>query len=88
VPTARPRHTITETEEVSLALDEAGRRWPEERKRSGLVRRLLEAGHRAIRADREREAGRRREAGKRTSGALTGVYGRDYLEQLRDDWPR
>jgi hypothetical protein len=38
--------------------------------------------------ERNREpAVRRRAAVRRTSGALTGVYPRDYLDLLRDEWP-
>jgi hypothetical protein len=29
VPTQRPRHPVTETEEVAAVLDEAARRWPD-----------------------------------------------------------
>lgn len=87
MPTTRPRHTITETDAVSRALADAARHWPEERARGRLLVRLVEAGHRAIAAERSDEAERRREAVERTSGALTGVYGHDYLERLRDDWP-
>jgi hypothetical protein len=29
MPTARPRHMITETDDITAALDAAARRWPE-----------------------------------------------------------
>lgn len=29
VPTAGPRHSVTETEEIAQVLDEASRRWPD-----------------------------------------------------------
>ena len=29
VPTARPRHSVTETEEIAQVLDDASRRWPD-----------------------------------------------------------
>ena len=88
VPTSRPRHTITETDEVARALDDAAEHWPEQGGARGkLLLRLLREGHRAISTQRGREADRRREGIRRTSGALTGAYPDDYLSRLRDDWP-
>jgi hypothetical protein len=88
MPTQRPRHAITETDEVARALDDAARRWPEDRDARGrLLLRLLHAGHEAIGTNREAEAADRRQAIARTSGALTGAYDEGYLSDLRDDWP-
>jgi len=88
VPTTRPRHVITETEQVARALDDAAKRWPaESANRAKLVVRLLEEGQRAVIGHRENQAAERREAVARTSGALTGDYGQDYLSELREDWP-
>lgn len=88
MPTARPRHTITETDDVARALDEAARRWPEDgHARGRLVLRLLAEGHRAIQRDDDAEVARRHDAVRRTSGALTGAYPAGYLERLRDEWP-
>jgi hypothetical protein len=83
MPTNRPRLTITETDEVAQALDEAAARWPEVGSRRVLLLRLLEQGRFALAAER----GRRSDAIRRTSGALTGAYEPEYLERLRDDWP-
>lgn len=33
MPTARPRHMLTETDEVADALRDAAHRWPEDRER-------------------------------------------------------
>ena len=86
MPTTRPRHVITETDEVARALDAAAKRWPEDRdRRAKLVLRLLGEGYRSLTAG-EVAAGRR-EVLRRTSGLLTGVYGPSYLEELRQDWP-
>ena len=88
VPTARPRHVITETDEVRRALDAAAKRWPEDRdRRAKLVLRLLNEGYRALGETAGEVAAERREALRRTSGVLTGVYGPGYLEELRQDWP-
>lgn len=87
MPTARPRHTITETDEVARALRDAARRWPADRERpSKLLLDLVHEGHRAISAEADRSAADRREAIERTAGALTGSYPPGYLEQLRRDW--
>jgi len=79
---------ITETEQVAQALDEAAKRWPAESgNRARLLLRLLEEGHRAVVGQRENAIRQRREAVVRTSGALSGDYGGDYLTELRGDWP-
>jgi hypothetical protein len=88
VPTTRRRHLITETEEVVRALDAAAERWPEDSaSRSKLLLRLLREGHRALVEHHEDRLAVRRDAVERTAGALKGVYGENYLAQLREDWP-
>lgn len=77
---------ITETDQVARALDDAAKRWPDE-SRAKLLLRLLEEGHRAVVWQREDLVSARRDAVLDTSGTLTGVYGRDYLTELRADWP-
>lgn len=87
MPTTRRRHVVTETEQITRALDDAARRWPEERNRAKLLLRLVHEGHQAVIAQHKRRVTARQEAIARTSGALTGSYGRDYLTELREDWP-
>lgn len=87
VPTARPRHTITETEAVGRALDTAQRRWPDERNRQRLLLRLIEEGDRTVRSEVTKQAQRRTEMIKRASGAASGMYKPGYMEELRDEWP-
>jgi hypothetical protein len=88
MPTTRPRHTLTETDELATALDEAARLWPEDANSRGrLLLRLVNAGRSALCEERERRRRRRRAAVQRTAGALTGVYPSGYLEHLRDEWP-
>jgi hypothetical protein len=86
MPTTRPRHFVTETDDLAAALDEAARRWPGLSRSQLLVRLALE-GHHAAEQRRDERRRRRLEAIRAYSGCLTGVYGRDYLKHLREDWP-
>lgn len=87
MPTTRPRHTLTETDELAAALEEAAKRWPEERSPRRLLLRLVDEGYRALRDESRMRVARRRNAIQRTSGAFTDVYPDGYLAQLRDEWP-
>jgi len=86
MPTTRPRHFVTETDDLARALDEAAVRWPGV-SRAQLVVRLALEGHRAAEQARDERRRRRLEAIRAYSGCLTGVYGPDYLKRLREDWP-
>jgi hypothetical protein len=87
MPPRRPRHVVTETEQIARALDDAARHWPADRgNRTKLLARLVEEGHRAVLRQREHDAAARRAAIDRAGGVLTGAYGGDYLAQLREDW--
>jgi hypothetical protein len=89
VPTTRPRHIVTETDELAAALDAAAQRWPEDRdRRSRLLLRLVDAGHRLLQDEVEQGRRHRRDAVLRNAGALGGAYGPDYLTNLRRDWPQ
>ncbi len=84
MPTHRPRHTVTETEELERALDIAARRWPEDRgRRSRLLMRVIRDWAREQDDDKERH----RVALDRTRGSMTGVFPEGYLDDLRDEWP-
>ena len=84
MPTERPRHTVTETDELERALDIAARRWPED---SGRRTRLLMRVVREWAREQDDETERRRAALRATSGSMTGVFPEGYLEDLRDEWP-
>jgi len=88
VPTTRPRHLITETEQVARALDDAAQRWPgDSGNRAKLLLHLVEEGHRAVVGQQASQVRGRRNAVAETSGGLTGLYGAAYLNELREDWP-
>ena len=87
MPTTRPRHFVTETDDLADALDEAERRWPGLSRSQLLVRLALEGHHAAQQAHDDRRR-RRLEAVRQHSGSLTGAYGPDYLKKLREEWPR
>jgi hypothetical protein len=86
VPTTRPRHQITETEELAAALDEAASRWPQ-LSRGQLITKLALEGHRASIVRQRQHRSDRLDALQRHSGALTGIYPSGHLEDLREDWP-
>jgi hypothetical protein len=86
MPTTRPRHFVTETDDLAEALDAAARHWPGLSRPQLLVRLALE-GHHAVAQQCAERRRRRVEAIRTYSGTLTGGYGPDYLEHLREDWP-
>ena len=81
VPTARARHSITETAAIAQALDDAALVWPDLRHdRAELLRRLVEAGHTAVAVDR-------RAVVRASAGAVSGVYPTNAASALRAEWP-
>ena len=86
MPTIRPRHQVTETQDVARALDLAARRWPNET-RSKLLLRLVQAGSDALEEGRTEAAHHRLAAIAATSGKYADVFTGDYLAELREDWP-
>jgi len=85
MPTTRPRHMITETDDLATALDVAAARWPE-LSRPQLLVRLALAGAGPVAAE-DRLARRRAALDRINAGEFSGLYPPDYLDQLREDWP-
>lgn len=84
MPTVRPRHQITETDDVAAAIDLAAVRWPEET-RAQLVRRLIvEGAQRLVESPVERALGI--EVALEELASLADSYPPGYLENLRRDW--
>jgi hypothetical protein len=88
MPTSHRRHAITETDDISTALDAARRTWPDLADKPGaLLRRLILAGRDALANDHAAAEKTRLRAVEATSGAFAGVFGPEYLRELRADWP-
>lgn len=86
MPTTRSRHLVTETDELADALDAAAVRWPG-LSRPQLLARLALEGHRATGRVADDRRQHRAKAVRKHSGMLTGAYGPDYLDRLREEWP-
>lgn len=86
MPTVKRRHAITETGEVSHALDVARRRWPGQ-PASRLLTRLIATGAQAVEAEDARVA-REHERAVAALTTLAQHYPQDYLDEVRDGWPQ
>jgi hypothetical protein len=87
MPTTRPRHTLTETDELAAALNDAALAWPELRgDRGALLRKLVEAGRNSVHDDRADQGGVRALLAE-ASGAATGAYPRGARAELLAEWP-
>lgn len=86
MPTTRPRHQITETDEVAQALNRAALRWPNE-PRSRLLLRLIHAANDVLEAQDAAAVRERLAAIDASSGSYSDAFGDGYLDQLREDWP-
>ena len=86
MPTARPRHQVTETPEVAKALDRAAKRWPGE-PRSKLLLRLVDVASVALDHQEQRDSEAHRAAVMASSGRYADAFGPGYLAALREDWP-
>lgn len=77
---------MTETDELGAALDAAAARYPG-LSRAQLLARLALDGHGAAQRAQDDRRRHRLEALRAHSGSLTGAYGSNYLERLREEWP-
>jgi hypothetical protein len=82
MPTARPRHLLTETDDLAETIDAALPLYPGET-RAGVLRRLVHLGAETI-AERQ---GRHRDAVRDRAGRYPGLYPAGHLQELRTDWP-
>jgi hypothetical protein len=82
MPIARPRHVLTETDDLAEAIDVAAAHYPGE-SRADVVRHLVRLGAETI---AEQQDHHRREVLDR-AGRYPGLYPEGYLDDLRDEWP-
>lgn len=86
MPTARPRHQVTETPAVARAIDRAAMRWPGE-PRSKLLLRLVDVGGETLERREQFDVEAHRAAVVASSGAYPDAFGPEFLAALREDWP-
>ena len=83
MPTTRARHILTETDDVSAAIDAAAPLFPDHN-RADLLRELVRLGAAAI---ADQQAARRSLVADR-AGRYAGLFPDRYLDSLRDEWPQ
>lgn len=89
MPTTRPRHMITESDELGSALDIAAARWPElAGDRSKLLRKILEVGIDSLTTAAASSKRARLEHIDRIAGSMSGTWPANWKEELEADWPR
>ncbi len=82
MPTVRPRHLLTETDELAQAIDTAAALYPGE-SRADVLRRLVQLGAETI----AEQQGRHRDTVRNCAGRFPGLYLAGHLDDLREDWP-
>ena len=86
MPTTKPRYAITETPDVSRALEAARRKRPEDSDRPAkLILHLIHDAASRIDDQLEQDRERRLQAIRDAAGSFE--YPEVYLEDLRKDWP-
>jgi hypothetical protein len=86
MPTTRPRHQITETDDIGEAIDAGLREWPE-LSRSDVMRELILKGAESLKLSAAERA-LAVELALKELASLDIRYPKDYLEDLRTDWDR
>jgi hypothetical protein len=84
MPTVRPRHQLTETDDIAAALDIGCRAWPQE-SRAEVMRRLVLFGAERI-AESPVERALEIELALKELIACADDYPPGYLDTLRQDW--
>ncbi len=88
MPTTRPRHTLTETDELAAALRVAGEHWPAQRDdRAALLRALVVRGAESLEREDQGQRDERERRVRSAAGAATGSFPAGAAAALRDEWP-
>ena len=82
MPTVRPRHLLTETDELAQAIDAAAALYPGQ-SRADVLRLLVQLGAETI----AEQQGRHRDTVRNRAGRFPGLYPASHLDDLREDWP-
>jgi hypothetical protein len=82
MPTVRPRHVLTETDDLAEAIDAAAPLYPGA-SRADVLRHLVQLGAEAV-SDRQKL---HRGAVRDRAGRYPGLYPAGYLDDLVEDWP-
>ena len=86
VPTTRPRHQVTETDDIAAAVEAGLQEWPE-LSRSDVIRELILKGAEALNLTAV-ERVLAVELALKELTALNVHYPQGYLEDVRKDWDR
>lgn len=86
MPTTRPRHQVTETDEIAAAVETGLKEWPE-LSRSDVIRELILKGAEAVHMSAA-ERILAFELALKELRSLNIHYPKGYLEDLRQDWDR
>lgn len=79
---------ITETDQLSQALAQAAKLWPElADQRSLLLRKVLEVGIETIEQEATRKTKTRLGGVEKLAGSMSGVWPANWKQELAEDWP-
>ena len=88
MPTARPRHMITESDDLSLALDRAATLWPElADNRTALLRQILEQGMLAMNTRASERLATRATTIAEIEREFDDLWPEGWLDQMKSEWP-
>jgi hypothetical protein len=80
---------ITETDELSKALTDAAKLWPElAGQRADLLRKVLEVGIGAIQTEAFEKTKSRLAKVEKLAGSMDGVWPANWRQELAEDWPK
>ena len=87
MPTVRPRHTTTESDEIAQLIDLALETMPARSTRSEAFRRLVEVGGATLTREKAKRTSRRREAVSRLQALTREFSTTDFREDQLSGWP-